>query len=160
MRHLIPTVILAALLLAIPGAAHPAHAQTDRFCVVDSNYGEAFDENRQFLLRTLELIYRPNSPFLTGDRSLYGYYTSLISMRRYHEDQRAELPACAEDLNEATIDLIIATQDVVGVLVVQRANPASSYTLSLRNAQSHLDLRWQDYTAATRATPIRAFEDD
>ena len=81
-------------------------------CQLTSNYIEALGENEDVLLNLLVMSQMNGSPL--QDRSFIpSRHSQLTSIRRFHEDQRDTLPACAQSLNHSFTATVAAAQDLL-----------------------------------------------
>lgn len=137
--HLVLVSLL--VLVALPGLA-VAQTEADG-CAVDENYIEALGENQGALLRINVLLNTGGGPLNNLDTARVSY-SQLMSMRTYHEDERADLPDCAQALNAGMIDTISAAQDVFGVLFLQGLDFENQqmYQNDLVNAVEKLRLKF------------------
>ena len=91
------------------------------------------------------MINTPRSP-LDNPGTSGLYYTMLLSTRHHHESLRDDLPACAQELNTAMIDLLAASQDVIGLMLAQDANPGlRRYEQRIAEANDHLNDVWANF---------------
>jgi hypothetical protein len=144
-------LLLCLLLVLLPGVVQ---AQTDT-CAVPDNYIEALDENTSSLLR-VNVLLNTGGGSLTDIDAASVHYRQLISMRHYHEDQRAELPDCAQPLNNAAIAAVTAAQDVFGLLFLQGVDVdgAGSYDDEITRAAAHLREQFGNLNTVTVNTTL------
>lgn len=162
------TLTLSLVLLALVGAvwlasdrgetatAEPLAAQS-ALCLVPETYLEAAGENSDFLFTLLGYSTMGSAPLLNSD-TLPLFYANLSSMRRYHEGQRAILPACAQAYNAAMTDTLAAAQDVTMTWLVWLDSPSNKRAESRAvAAQTHFVAAWSALAAAQQS-PLTAME--
>ncbi len=138
---LLVLAFVISLGISVPALAGP----TRQSCAISEIQQESFDENSLMLVKVLGLVNTPGSAI--DDPRTAGIYQSLLmSTRHYHEEMREDLPSCAQALNTAMIDVIAASQDVVGLKLAQDANPDQvRYEQRIRQATSRLNDVWADF---------------
>lgn len=144
-------LLLIITVMLLPGAAH-AQAET---CAVNPNYIEATDENTDSLLRVNVLLNSGGGSLNNIDTASVSY-RQLISIRQYHEAQRAVLPDCAQPVNNAMIAAITAAQDVFGLLFLQGLDVESApfYQDEITRAAADLRQRFSDLNTAQTTQPL------
>lgn len=148
MRHL---MLPLALVLAFAAAA-PHSAQAT--CTVPDVYLEALGEHQDTLLGYSIALNTGGGVLANLDTAAVNYQL-LIAMRRYHQDARATLPACAQAVNTATLDSIAAAQDAFAMLFLNTAatnNPG--YERDLIDAVAGFRAAFGGLTAARNTTPL------
>jgi hypothetical protein len=130
------------------------HASSTPPCQVSENYAETPNENSFTLVKLLTMINSKHSPLDNSD--LFGsYYMMLFSTRIYHEDIEHELPACARLLNQAYIQAITATQDVLALKLAGQAFPEHGrYEQRLQRAKDNLNEKWLSLSQISRETKL------
>jgi len=138
---IILAVISTGLLIAQPD-------EELQICSLPSHQEEAFNENLFMLVKTLSFIHSERTP-LENPRTLGLYHSLMISMRGYHEDQRGQIPECAQGLNEAYVQTITATQDVLGLMMAEKLNPnVKRYQSRLEAAKMDLNEQWKSFSVS------------
>lgn len=112
-------------------------------CAVPENYLEAFQENVGVLLRLL--TYANGGSVQFSDNDLFqNYYGMLQSSRAYYLGEQAELPQCAQELNEAMVDLLQTNMEVLALRQFAEANPDLLRMADRRQASIEaLNQSWQ-----------------
>lgn len=140
-------VVVVVIVLSVGGlmAGLPASGYTQGStspCVVSANYVEAANENRRTLIWLLARVYADQSP-LDDPEITRIHYMMLASTRYYHEDIHTTLPDCARELNVVLIGSIAATQDVLALVLAQRAAPGRAADLHHQRMLDNLTEQWQ-----------------
>lgn len=111
-------------------------------CRVPAGYLESVEENRDFMLRVLGAVNRPEPAAVNGEQAAL-FFAGLASSRRHYEELQPDLPACATTLNRHAIDALSATQDLVALQMSRLAAPEwQRVDTHLDQANEHFAQRW------------------
>jgi len=125
MRLSIQMLPIAMLLLVLPGVA-PMQATAQAGCDVTDVYTEALGEHADTLLG-LSVQLNTGGGALTNIDTAAVNYKLLISMREFHQAQRATLPDCAQRVNDAMLGAIGAAQDTLALYFLIQLEEGASY---------------------------------
>lgn len=124
-------------------------------CTVSENYLEALNEHGDTLLR-LNVLLNTGGGVLNNLQTVEINHRLLRSMRRYHEERHAGLPACAQPSNLATMTTINATDDALTLLFLRELETTDPlrYEDDIRRAVDELRSRYAELGAARSATRL------